>query len=290
MAQSTTDPAVERIYQERVAGERTYQTRDDVGWFKRFKARNISWSTVRIPLSLIIAISLWHVFSTYKILIFAQVPTPLEVLHEAIEYVPTEKYGYNVLATNARVAAGFVVACLLGIPLGLAMGYKKVFQEYTFPVFEILRPCPPIAWLPISVIMFPTIESSVIFLVFIGAFFPVVMNTYHGVITIPVSYRYAGLSLGAKPRDIFRKIILPGAMPSIFTGCAVGMGMTWEMVVAAEMVAGGYGLGYMTWEAYMFIRYPRIILGMISLGVCGYIYSSAVRALGDKVMPWRRLF
>jgi len=245
---------------------------------------------VRIPLSLILAVFLWHIFTNYKLLIFKQVPTPLEVLHEALEYLLTQRYWKHVLATNLRVFSGFLAACITGVPLGLAMGYKKVFNEYTFPIFEILRPCPPIAWLPISVIMFPTIESSVVFLVFIGAFFPVVMNTYLGVITIPVNYRFAALSLGATPKDIFRKVILPGATPSIFTGMAVGMGMTWEMVVAAEMVAGGYGLGYMTWEAYMFIRYPRIILGMISLGVCGYLYSGAVRALGDQIMPWRRLF
>lgn len=273
-----------------VTAERAYKTREDVGFFRRFAARNISWSTVRVPLSIVLAVSIWHVLTTYKILIFAQVPTPSEVLEEAMAYVPTQRYWKHVLATNLRVLSGFLAACITGVSLGLAMGYKKVFHHYTFPVFELLRPCPPIAWLPISVIMFPTIEMSVVFLVFIGAFFPIVMNTYLGVITIPVNYRFAALSLGAKPKDIFRKVILPGATPSIFTGMAVGMGMTWEMVVAAEMVAGGHGLGYMTWEAYMFIRYARIILGMVSLGLCGYLYSAAVRALGDKIMPWRRLF
>jgi NitT/TauT family transport system permease protein len=272
------------------AAGRTYKTKEDVGFVKRFVARNISWSTVRIPSSIVLTVLIWHVLTTYKILIFQQVPTPLEVLKEALHYIPAKKYWQHVLATNVRVFSGFLGACILGIPLGLAMGYKRIFNEYTFPIFEILRPCPPIAWLPISVIMFPTIEMSVVFLVFIGAFFPVVMNTYLGVITIPVNYRFAALSLGAPPRDIFRKVILPGATPSIFTGMAVGMGMTWEMVVAAEMVAGGFGLGYMTWEAYMFIQYPRIILGMVSLGVCGYVYSGAVRTLGDKIMPWRRLF
>lgn len=274
-----------------VAGTaRAYKTKEDVGFLKRFLVRHVSWSTVRVPLSLIIAVFVWHLVTTYKLLIFAQVPTPLSVLKEAIHFVPTQKYWEHTLATNVRVFSGFLAACLTGIALGLAMGYKRVFNEFAFPVFEILRPCPPIAWLPISVIMFPNIEMSVIFLVYIGAFFPIVMNTYLGVITIPVNYRFAALSLGFAPKDIFRKIILPGATPSIFTGMAVGMGMTWEMVVAAEMVAGGYGLGYMTWEAYMFIAYPRIILGMLSLGVCGYVYSAAVRALGDKIMPWRRLF
>lgn len=270
--------------------ERMYKTREDVGFVRRYIERNVSWSWVRVPLSPVIFVFIWYVLSVYKVFIFGRMPTPLDVLAEVIKFVPTKIYWSHLLVSNLRVFAGFLIACITGIPLGLAMGYKKVVYEYTFPVFEVLRPCPPIAWLPISVIMFPTLESSVVFLVFLGAFFPIVMNTYLGVVTVPVNYRFAALSLGASPGDIFRKIILPGATPSIISGMAVGMGMTWEMVVAAEMVAGGLGLGYMTWEAFMFINYPRIILGMMSLGLCGYCYCTAIRALGDKVAPWRRRF
>jgi len=277
---------------DRTAGNenRKYKTREEVGTLKRFFIRNVSWSTLRIPLSLVIFVFVWHVMTTYKLLIFHMVPTPLEVLTESIRYVPTPQYWEHMLITNLRVSAGFVIAIITGIPIGLAMGYKRVFNEYVFPTFEILRPCPPIAWLPISVIMFPSIEASVVFLVWHGAIFPIIYNTYVGVTEIPVNYRYAARSLGASPKDVFRKVILPGATPAIFTGMAVGMGITWEMVVAAEMVAGGVGIGYMTWEAYMFIVYGRIILGMISLGVCGWAYSAAVRAIGARVMPWRRLF
>jgi NitT/TauT family transport system permease protein len=115
------------------------------------------------------------------------------------------------------------------------------------------------AWLPLSAIALPTMEASVIFLGFLGAFFPVVMNTYLGVISLPVNYRHAALSLGASPNHIFRRIILPGATPSVFTGMAVGIGMTWEMVAAAEMIAASEGLGYMVWDAYWLLAYPRIL-------------------------------
>ena len=267
-----------------------YKTREDVGFVRRFIERNVSWSWVRVPLSPVILVFIWHVLSAYKLFIFGRMPTPLDVLEQVFKFVPTRMYWAHVLVSNLRVFAGFLGACITGIPLGLAMGYKRVFNEFTLPVFEVLRPCPPIAWLPISVIMWPTFEISVVFLVFLGAFFPIVMNTYLGVTTVPVTYRFAALSLGASPKEIFRKIILPGATPSIIAGMAVGMGMTWEMVVAAEMVAGGFGLGYMTWEAFMFVNYPRIILGMMSLGLCGYWYCTAIRALGDKVAPWRRRF
>lgn len=278
------------VYGTYAGVERGYKMRADAGRVRRFLIRNISWTTFRAPLSLIVAVVIWHIFTSNELLIFSKVPTPLEVMREAIFFIPSAKYWEHSIATNARVISGFLAACVVAIPFGLAMGFKRVFNEYTFPIFEILRPCPPIAWLPISVITLPTMETSVVFLGFIGAFFPVAMNTYLGVITVPVNYRFAALSLGASQNDVFRKIILPGATPSVFAGMAVGIGMTWEMVAAAEIIAAGEGLGYMIWDAYMFAAHPRIVLGMISLGVYGYLYSAVIRALGNKVMPWRRPF
>jgi NitT/TauT family transport system permease protein len=138
--------------------------------------------------------------------------------------------------------------------------------------------------------MFPKTEHSIVFLVFLGAFYPIVLNTLMGVENIPSYYINGALSLGSSPKDILWHVILPGAMPSIFTGMTVGMGLTWVMVVAAEMVAGGYGLGYMTWESYILITYPRIILGMFAIGASGYLFSTIVRIIGSQVMPWRKLF
>lgn len=270
--------------------ERRYETREDVGAIKRYIRREVSWSTIRKPLSLLLALLIWHLLTTYKLPLFTQVPKPIEVFKEAINYVPTTTFWTHVLYSNKRVLYGFLIAMATGIPLGLMMGYKRIFNEWTFSVFEMLRPIPPIAWLPLSVIMFPTPEMSVIYLIFIGAFFPIVLNTVLGVVTIEENYRRSALSLGASPKDIFRHVILPGATPSIFTGMLIGAGMTWDMVVAAEMVAGGYGLGYMTWDAYVVIVYPRIIFGMISIGLCGFALSGLVRFIGSKIMPWRQLF
>lgn len=270
--------------------ERLYETREDVGAIRRYIRREISWSSIRKPLSLLLALLIWYLLTTFQVPFFTQVPKPSEVITEAVGSVPTTMFWTHVMFSNKRVLYGFFIALIIGVPLGLMMGYKKLFNEWIFPVFEILRPIPPIAWLPLSVIMFPTPEMSVIYLIFIGAFFPIVMNTVLGVVTIEENYRRAALSLGASQRDIFRHVILPGATPSIFTGMLLGAGMTWDMVVAAEMVAGGYGLGYMTWDAYVVINYPRIIFGMISIGLCGYALSSLVKFIGSKIMPWRRLF
>jgi len=211
------------------------------------------------------------------------------VFEEAAKYVPTKLFVMNVLFSMGRVFIGFVTACVVGIPLGLFMGWKRSVKSFAFPVFETLRPIPIISWIPLSVIMFPQTEYSIVFLVFLGAFFPIVLNTLLGVEGVPRFYINGALSLGSSPRELLWHVILPGALPSIFTGMTVGMGLTWVMVVAAEMVAGGYGLGYMTWESYILITYPRIILGMFAIGTSGYLFSTVVRSLASHAMPWRRM-
>jgi NitT/TauT family transport system permease protein len=247
-------------------------------------------SNLRKILSLVAVVFLWHIFSTYKIPPLQRVPTPHEVLLEAFKYVPTFTFVRNVMFSMGRVFVGFVAACAIGIPLGIFMGWKRHVRNVVFPTFEMIRPIPIISWIPLSVIMFPLTELSIIFLVFLGAFFPIVLNTMLGVESVPKHYINGALSLGSKPKDIFWHVILPGALPSIFTGMTVGMGLTWVMVVAAEMVAGGFGLGYMTWESYILITYPRIILGMFAIGASGYLFSTIVRMIGKQAMPWRKLF
>ncbi len=259
--------------------------------FVRRMVRGVfNWSNLRKILALAGFVLIWHIMTIYKIPPLSRVPTPFSVLQEAAKYIPTKVFLFNVLFSMGRVFVGFTTACVCGILLGLFMGWKRNVKSFAFPIFETLRPIPVISWIPLSVIMFPETEQSIVFLVFLGAFFPIVLNTLLGVEQIPSYYINGALSLGTSPRDLLRHVILPGAMPSIFTGMTVGMGLTWVMVVAAEMVAGGYGLGYMTWEAYILITYPRIILGMFVIGACGYLFSSIVRRLATQAMPWRKLF
>lgn len=249
-----------------------------------------NWSNLRKILSLVVIVLLWHIWTTYQIPPLSRVPTPYSVFQEAVKYIPTRIFLMNVLFSMGRVFVGFTAACAVGIPFGLFMGWKRSVKDFAFPTFETLRPIPIISWIPLSVIMFPKTEHSIVFLVFLGAFFPIVLNTLLGVEGIPAYLIHGALSLGSKPRDLLRHVILPGALPSIFTGMTVGMGLTWVMVVAAEMVAGGYGLGYMTWESYILITYPRIILGMFAIGASGYLFSAIVRTMATQVMPWRKLF
>jgi NitT/TauT family transport system permease protein len=167
------------------------------------------------------------------------------------------------------------------------LGWSQRFREYVFPVFEILRPVPILAWVPISIVIFSGSETSVVFLTFIAAFFVTTLNTMVGVQSIDGAYVRAAESLGASQRQIFLHIIAPGALPAIFTGLQIAVGISWFSLVAAEMVSGEYGLGYLINTAFTKIQYPTIAIGMATLGMVGYATSAMVRLIGRQLTEWR---
>ncbi len=241
-------------------------------------------------LAIVAFAALWQLVVYVKVPYLRNLPYPQEVLTSGIESVNSKGYWFNWEISLLRVFTGFTVAQLVGVPLGLAMGLSRTFKGFTFPVFEMLRPIPPIAWIPLAILFWPTRELSIYFLVFIGAFFIIVINVIQGVSNISVSLKWAASSLGARPKDIFWKILVPGCLPSIVTGMTVGMGVTWNVLVAAEMIAGKGGLGRTTWEAYTNYNIPFIVVGMISIGVAGYLCSTLIRWLGERAMPWKKKF
>jgi NitT/TauT family transport system permease protein len=233
---------------------------------------------------------LWQIGVSMHLPVLAKIPGPLDVVGTFGKLLGEPKYYWDWVVSFKRVFLGFLIAQAIGIPLGLMMGWRANFYYLTFPIFEVLRPIPPLAWVPLAIVFWPTAESSITFVIFLGAFFTVLINTLNGVKAIDERYVRAAISLGATPAVVFRKIIFPGALPSIFTGMAVGMGITWSVLVAAEIIAGKNGLGYLTWEAYVAGSFPTIIVGMISIGVAGYLSSELVRGIGTRAMPWRNRF
>jgi NitT/TauT family transport system permease protein len=249
-----------------------------------------NFHTLRGVLSIIGFVALWQLVVYVKVPYLRNLPLPKAVLISGVHAVGKESYWYDWELSLIRVFIGFIVAQLLGIPLGLAMGLSKKFKAFTFPIFEMLRPIPPIAWIPMAILFWPTREMSIYFLVFIGSFFIIVINVIQGVSNIQISLKWAASSLGCRPRDIFWRILIPGSLPSIITGMTVGMGVTWNVLVAAEMIAGKGGLGRATWEAYVNYNIPFIVVGMVSIGVAGYLCSILIRWFGIKVMPWQTKF
>ncbi|MBX9811770.1 MAG: ABC transporter permease [Burkholderiales bacterium] len=226
------------------------------------------------------------------------VPAPTEVLKAWVAVLGEQGYWHSWYMSFFRVMGGFIAAMIIGIPFGLLLAVSRTAYGIGFPVFEVLRPIPPLAWVPASIIFWPTQELSITFVTFLGAFYTIVINVVGGAKSIDVRYFQAARSMGSSQWDIFRRIILPGTLPSIVVGSAVGMGITWEVVVAAEMISGGGsqiggtsggGLGFFIWNSYVGGSYEQIVVGMISIGIAGFLSSELLRALGKYVTPWLRL-
>lgn len=242
---------------------------------------------VRKILSFFTALIVWYILSHT---IMTKVPDPIVTISDSFWAIQEEWFYKSIVYSIFRVFSGFLIGTAIGLPLGLMLGWNRVFQDLIFPTFETLRPVPPVAWVPISILTFVKLEISIIFLPFLGSFFAVALNAKLGVESIDPSLFRAAKCLGARPRQIFRHVVLPGALPSIFMGLAIGMGMAWITVVAAEMISGEYGIGYMTWQSYNLIRYPECILAMVTIGVLGFGSSSIIRMLGNKFLAWKKVY
>ncbi len=249
----------------------------------------ISKTVYRGIIAIVIAVLFWEAAARVGLPIIGKIPAPSSVIASLNILIRDTYYWESWLVSFKRVFLGFVVAQIVGIPLGLFMGIRRYFRDLTFPIIEVMRPIPPLAWVPTAVIFWPTPEMSMTFVTFLGAFFTMVLNILGGVRNIDIRYIRAAQSLGSTNRDIFRRIVLPATLPSLFTGMTVGMGITWEVVVAAEMIASRSGLGFLTWKSYVAGDFPAIVIGMISIGVAGYISSSLIRYIGSRFTPWLKI-
>jgi len=222
-------------------------------------------------------------------------PPPTGVLRSWAAILTDAGYWQSWAKSFLRVSGGFTAAMLVGIPFGLLLAVNRTAFGVAFPLFEVLRPIPPLAWVPASIIFWPTQELSISFVTFLGAFYTIVINVVGGARAIDIRYFQAARSMGSSRWDVFRRIILPGTLPSIVVGAVVGMGITWEVVVAAEMISGGGsqiggtgggGLGFFIWNSYVGGSYEQIVVGMISIGIAGFVSSELLRLLGRRVTPW----
>jgi NitT/TauT family transport system permease protein len=242
-----------------------------------------------------LVLGFWYLaVEVWKLPRFREMPGITTVIKEWISPNPTyglslytEEYYQHILVSIWRVTKAFLLATVTGVAFGLLLGWSRAFKEYVFPVFEMLRPIPILAWVPLAIVMFIATESAVVFLAFLASFFATALNTMLGVQSIDESYIRAAHCLGADRWQVFRHVIIPGSLPFIFTGLQISIGVSWFSLVAAEMVSGQYGLGYVINTSYVMVRYPTIVIGMVTLGIVGYITSAMVRVAGDYMMEWR---
>lgn len=238
---------------------------------------------------------IWHILTDVLTLPrFNFLPSPLSILTEWTSTEPkygvslfTPIYYEHILVSIRRVLLAFFIAVAAGVPLGILLGWSRTFHNLVFPIVELLRPIPPLAWVPFAVLILPGVEASVVFVTLLAAFFATVLNTLLGVWSISEDYFRAAHCLGYRRIDVLTRIIIPGSMPFVFTGLQIAMGVSWFSLVGGEMIAGRSGLGFLIFDAYMQVALPNIVIGMITLGVLGYLSSAAIRRVGSWLMAWQ---
>lgn len=214
------------------------------------------------------------------------IPPPTAVLLAGWKAAQSGVLFSHILASTRRVLIAWGAVCLIAIPLGIAMGWWSRFNRYAAPIVELVRPIPPLAWIPISILWFGIGLTQNVFIIMIGTFFPVLLNTIHGVKGIdPVLIR-AARNFGATPFKMLTKVVLYGALPSIFTGVRIGLGVAWMVLVAAELVAATSGLGFMIEDARNFLRTDVIFMGMIAIGCMGIIMEGLLRLVESRLLVW----
>ena len=195
----------------------------------------------------------------------------------------------NVEYSSMRVVQGFVLAAVIGVPLGLLIGWSKFISQMLDPMIQSLRPIPITAWLPFSIAVFGIRDVGSIFLIFLGGFYAIVVNATQGARDVDRNLVRAALMMGASRTQLLLRVVMPAAMPSIFTGLRIGLGISWTAVIVSEMVAVKSGLGYVLWDAYYVGRMDIVLADMVSIGAMGYISDRIIVFIERKMLVWRIL-
>ncbi|AFY89025.1 MULTISPECIES: nitrate ABC transporter permease [Chroococcidiopsis] len=235
---------------------------------------------------------IWQLLTMSGIL---ALPSPIEVIQETWDpYIinpffdngGTDKgLALQILASLGRVAIGFSLSAIVGITLGILIGSNEFVYNAVDPIFQVLRTVPPLAWLPLSLAALQQSNPSAIFVIFITAIWPIIINTTVGVQQLPQDYRNVARVLKLRGKKYFFKILFPATVPYIFTGLRIGIGLSWLAIVAAEMLVGGVGIGFFIWDAYNSSLLSQIIIALIYVGVVGLLLDRIVAFIASKVVP-----
>jgi len=251
--------------------------------------RTIPWTSFLSLLSPLILIIIWQAVAMAGIG-GDLMPSPVKVVSEFFRML-FNKVGRYALAGHTywsmrRVLIAFFVAIAMGLPLGLVMGWSRKFEAIVKPIFEIFRPIPPIAWIPLAILWFGIGETPKVFICWVGAFVPAVMNAYTGVRFTDPLLLDAARTLGANNRQLFVEVAVPSALPAIFAGLQNGLSLSWMCVLAAEMVGGREGVGFIILRGMDLLNPSMVIAGMITIGMVGALLAAGLRRLEGVVAPW----
>jgi NitT/TauT family transport system permease protein len=249
-----------------------------------------------LPVALLV---LWHVAVAQQWVTQGIIPSPATVLESWQTWIFGSQTAMlspysgtwldNVTYSTRRVLQGFALAALVAIPLGLMIGWNRTVARLVDPSIQLFRPVPITAWLPFAIAVFGIYDASALFLIGLGAFYPIVVNTTHGVRDTNLLLLRAARMMGARPFTVLIKVVFPSALPAIFTGLRLGVGVAWTAVIVAEMIAVKSGLGYVLWDAYYVGRMDICVATMFSVGLLGYLSDRVIVALSRFLLRWRML-
>jgi taurine transport system permease protein len=251
-----------------------------------------SGNTLVLSLSTIgILLFVWWLITAMGLVKPLFVPSPQSIV---AKFISVWQEGFtgaplwmHILISGARVFGAFLLACAVGIPLGLAMGMSPLMRGIFDPPIEFYRPIPPLAYLPLMIIWFGIGETSKVLLIFLSVFAPVAMGARAGVRSAAIEQIHAAYSFGATRWQVLRHVILPAAMPEILTAMRIGIGFGWTTLVAAEMVAATKGIGYMVLSASQFLQTAVVIMGIFVIAGIAYLFDLLMRLIERKVVPWK---
>jgi NitT/TauT family transport system permease protein len=258
--------------------------------------QQIAWHRVgrRLIVPLVL-LGMWQYASTSGVFDPSFVPSPTTVLSSWSQWIfgpRSELAWYSgtwlsyVGLSALRVLIGFVIAASTGIAIGILTGWFELFSDLLDPLVQLLRPIPMTAWLPFATFMFGIREGAAIFLIAMGSFFPIVVSCTHGAEQTPKNLVRAALMLGTDPKRLLFRVVLPSALPNIFNGLRVGLGIAWVLVIVSEMLAVKGGIGYAMWTAYQFVRIDLIIAAMLTMGLLGLVSDWVLVWASRRILRW----
>lgn len=246
----------------------------------RVALENYALHLILPTLTFIAVVGIWILIQAK---VAPELPTPMQTWEAAQTIFANPFYvnsandmgiGWQILYSLGRVMLGFALATLIGVPLGFALGMSKFMSMALQPLIQILRPVSPLAWLPIGLLVFKAVNPSAIFVIFITSIWPVIINTAVGVRSVPQDYMNVAAVLRLHPLEVAWRIILPSALPYIITGMRLSLGIAWMVIVAAEMLTGGIGIGFYIWDQWNNLNVPSIIVAILVIGIIGIILES----------------
>jgi NitT/TauT family transport system permease protein len=241
-------------------------------------------------LAILIALAIWQFIAAVVIRYPFILPAPTDVLYAFISLLQQGTIFLDIQASLIHFAIGLGMALLVGIPIGILMGWDRRFDAFLDPLIELLRPIPPLAWIPFAIIWFGLTASAAGFIIFVGAVFPIIINTYSGFRSVPRVFVEAARMLGCtRSRDLIRYIAFPAALPSVAAGIRIATGVGWMCLVAAELFGvSNYGLGQKLWFFYSLHQMDSVVVYMIILGLIGLAFDMLFRYYIDRhFLRWR---